>query len=77
LVTVVSLLVAAATARLSYGRTRAGTAGGMALIGLDAIAVVAVLIAVPALSWMTVVAGVVSLTRMVWTACALGRVVSR
>ncbi|GIJ52325.1 hypothetical protein Val02_92110 [Virgisporangium aliadipatigenens] len=74
--TVVGLLAVAATARLGYRRTRAGAVGGTTLIVLDAVAIVAVLNAGPGLPWPTAAACAASLTRIVWTAHALRRVVS-
>ena len=76
LLAVVALLAVAATARRSYRRTRAGAAGGIALIMLDAAALTAVLVAAPGFAWPTVVAMLASLTRIVWTTRSVPRIVA-
>jgi hypothetical protein len=64
LVAVVAALIAAATSRRSYRRTRLGEAGGLGLVILDAVMVAAVLLVAPALVWPMLAAIPASLARI-------------
>lgn len=70
-------LAAAATSRRSYQRTRVTAAASPVILILDAIAVTAVLLAAPALTWALRIAITVSLTRIAFTAWALLRTAVR
>jgi hypothetical protein len=76
LLTVIGTLVAAATARRSYHRTRLATIAGLVLIVLDSTMLTAVaLVAVPFV-WPMVLAVPASLTRLVLTARAMPRLLA-
>jgi hypothetical protein len=75
LLAVVALLAVAATTRRNYRWTRAGAVGGIALIVLDVAAVTTVLAVAPDFAWPTAVAGLASLTRIVWTTRAVPRII--
>jgi hypothetical protein len=64
LLTVVAALVAAATSRHSYRRTRLGNAGALALLVLDAAMIVAVTVLAPVLVWPMAAAIPASLARI-------------
>ncbi len=64
LFSVVAILIAAATSRHSYRRTRLGTAGALALVVLDATMIAAVLFLAPMLVWPMAVALPASLARI-------------
>ena len=64
LVAVIAALIAAATSRCSYRRTRLGEAGGLGLVILDAVMVAAVLLVAPALVWPMLAAIPASLARI-------------
>ncbi|MGE5135155.1 MAG: hypothetical protein ACM32E_19870 [Gemmatimonadota bacterium] len=66
-------LAVAATSRRSYRRTRVAAAASPVILALDAIAVAAVLVAAPALTWALGIAVTASLTRMAFTAGWVGR----
>ena len=70
-------LVAAATSRHSYQRTRLAVAASLIILALDATAVTAVLLAAPARTWVLGPAAVVSLARIVFTARTLPRLAVR
>jgi hypothetical protein len=63
LLSVVATLLAAATSRRSYRRTRLGMAGGLGIVILDTAVVTSVLVAAPILAWPLAVAMLASLTR--------------
>lgn len=64
LLTVVALLVAAATSRRNYRRTRLGAAGGFGIVVLDAAMLATVLFIAPALVWPMLAAIPASLARI-------------
>jgi hypothetical protein len=68
---VIAALIAAATSRRSYRRTRLGEAGGFGLIILDAVMVAAVLLVAPVLVWPMLAAIPASLARIGLTLRAL------
>ena len=68
LLLVVMALLAAATSRRSYRRTRLTAAAGPVILVLDAIAITAVLLAAPALTWVLGIAVAISLSRIALTA---------
>lgn len=76
LVTVLALLFAA-TSRHSYQRTRLALVAGPVIIALDATAVAAALTAAPALTSVLLIAMVISLSRIAFTARTLRRLVAR
>jgi hypothetical protein len=67
LLVAVLLLVAAATSRHSYRRTRLGFAGALSLSALDAVMILAVAAVAPILVWPMAVAIPASLTRIGFT----------
>lgn len=71
LLAAVATLATAATSRRSYRRTRLGTAGGLALIVLDAAMLAAALLIAPALVWPMAAAIPASLARIAMTLRAL------
>ena len=71
LVGVVAALLASATARHSYRRTRLGTAGGLGLVALDAAVITMALVVAPTLAWPVAVAISASLARIGLTLCHL------
>jgi hypothetical protein len=77
LVAVVAALVVAATGRRSYRRTRLGRAGGLGLVFLDVVVVIAVLLVAPALAWPMLAAIPVSLARVGLTVRLLSTPVAR
>lgn len=70
-------LLAAATSRLSYQRTRLAIAASPVILALDATAVSAVLLVAPAPTWALHAAVAVSLGRITLTAWALPRLAAR
>lgn len=64
LLAVVAVLLASATSRRSYRRTRLGTAGGLGLVVLDAAMIAAGLLVAPTLVWPMAVAIPASLARI-------------
>ena len=64
LLCVVVILIAAATSRHSYGRTRLGTAGALALVVLDTTMIAAVAYLAPMLVWPMAIALPASLARI-------------
>jgi hypothetical protein len=76
LIAVVATLAVAATGRRSYHRTRVAAAGGAVLIVLDAAALIAVGAVAPGFGWPLALAGVASLTRLVWTTRAVRRLIA-
>jgi hypothetical protein len=76
LLAVVAVLVAAATSRRSYRRTRLGAAGGVGIVALDAVVLVAVLFLAPALVWPMLAAVPASLARIGLTLRFLPRVLA-
>jgi hypothetical protein len=70
-------LLAAATSRYSYQRTRLTVFSGPALIVLDAAAITAAVLAAPALTWALDIAVGVSLGRITFTAWTLPRLTDR
>jgi len=64
LLSVVACLIAAATSRHDYRRTRLGHIGAAGLVALDAVMLAAVVLAAPILVWPMVIAIPVSLVRM-------------
>jgi hypothetical protein len=73
----VLVLLAAATSRRSYRRTRLAMVAGPGIIALDATAVAVTLAAAPALTSSLLIATAVSLGRIVITTLALRRVAAR
>ena len=73
----VGALLAAATSRHSYRRTRLTAAASPVSLALDTIAVTAVLVAAPALTPVLSVAVTVSLSRIAFTAWSLPRLTLR
>jgi hypothetical protein len=67
LLTVVACLVAAATSRHNYHRTRLGDLGAVGLVTLDVAMIAAVVMAAPALVWPMVLAVPASLIRVATT----------
>jgi len=64
LLATVALLVAAATSRRSYRRTRLGSLAALVLIALDAAMIAAVSMLAPTLVWLTAVAVAASIARI-------------
>jgi hypothetical protein len=77
LLVVVSLLVAAATSRRGYRRTRIAAIGGLGLILLDVTMPAAVVLAAPILVWPMALAIPASLTRAALTLRVLPTILSR
>jgi len=73
LLCVVAVLIAAATSRHSYRRTRLGTAGALALVVLDATMIAAVTFLAPMLVWPMAVALPASLARIAFALGSLPR----
>jgi len=71
LLAVVGTLVAAATSRHGYRRTRLAAAGGLGLVALDAIMIAAVLTSAPVPMWPMAAAILASLARIAATLRAL------
>jgi hypothetical protein len=72
-----ALLLAAATSRHSYHRTRLTAAASPVLLALDAAAVAAAALAAPALTPALAVAAAFSLSRIAFTAWVLPRLTAR
>ena len=70
-------LLAAATSRHSYQRTRLAMLASPVILALDVTAVTAVMLAAPALTWALGVAVAVSLGRIAFTARTLPRLATR
>ena len=70
-------LLAAATSRHSYRRTRLAAAASPLILALDATAVAAVMVAAPALTLALSIAVIVSLSRIAFTAWMLPRLAAR
>jgi hypothetical protein len=64
LLAVIAVLIVAASSRRSYRRTRLGEAGGLGLVVLDAVMVLAVLLVAPTLVWPMLAAIPASLARI-------------
>lgn len=73
----VATLLAAATSRRSYHRTRLGGLGGLGLLVLDAAMLTAVIFAAPGLVWPMAFAVPFSLARIGWTLRALPATLAR
>jgi hypothetical protein len=76
LVSVVAMLVLAATARRSYRRTRIAAGAGLGLIGLDS-AILTMVVLVAPFVWPMVLAVPASLTRVALTARVMPRLLAR
>ena len=70
-------LLAAATSRHSYRRTRLAMLAGPIILALDAAAVAAIALAAPALTWALGTAAAVSLSRIALTTWTLPRIAAR
>ena len=77
LLAVIGVLVVAATGRRSYRRTRLAAAAGAGLVGLDGALLVTVALLAPPVSWPLALAVPASLTRLVLTARAVPRLLTR
>ncbi len=77
LITIISLLAAAAVGRRYRAVRRAGAAGCLGMAALDAAMLTAVLLAGPALIWPVILAATVSAARLTFTARTLRPVLTR
>jgi len=76
LLTVIALLVVAATGLHSYRRTRLAAAAGLGFVGLDGALLVAVALTAPPFTWPLALAVPASLTRLALTARAIPRLLA-
>lgn len=77
LLATVTALLAAATSRHSYRRTRLGGVGGLGLSVLDLAMIAAVVLAAPGLAWPAILAIPASLLRIGWTVRRLPATLAR
>jgi hypothetical protein len=76
LLSVVAMLLVAATGRRSYRRTRLAAAAGIGVVGLDGALLLAVALTAPPFTWPLALAAPASLTRLVLTARAVPRLLA-